>query len=126
MITAEQQLNEMNEERIKQRYELMAPFLDEKQRRLLAGAEAIAYGAGGQERIAELLDMAHSTVRRGMRDAMQPETVETRRVRRVGGGRKHATDQDTELRSTAPRYSGWVPREPLPYEGGFVTHLQEV
>jgi transposase len=99
MITAEQQLNEMNEERIKQRYELMAPFLDEKQRRLLAGAEAIAYGAGGQERIAELLDMAHSTVRRGMRDAMQPETVETRRVRRVGGGRKHATDQDTELRS---------------------------
>ena len=33
MITAEQRLNEMNEERIRQRYEILAPFLDEKQRR---------------------------------------------------------------------------------------------
>jgi hypothetical protein len=99
MITAEQKLNEMNEERIRQRYEILAPFLDEKQRRLLAGAEAIAYGAGGDERIAALLGMACSTVRRGMREAMQPETVEPKRVRRVGGGRKHATEIDPELRS---------------------------
>jgi hypothetical protein len=99
MITAEQRLNEMNEDRIKQRYEMLAPFLDEKQRRLLAGAEAIAYGAGGEERIAALLGMSNRTVHRGMQDATQPETVEPRRVRRVGGGRKQATDSDPELRS---------------------------
>jgi len=99
MITAEQQLNEMNEERIRQRYEILAPFLDERQRRLLAGAEAVAYGAGGEGRIANLLGMSNRTVRRGMQEVQQSETVEPRRVRRVGGGRKRATDKDPELRS---------------------------
>ncbi len=47
MITAEQRLNEMNEERIRQRYEILAPFLDEKQRRLFAGAKGQAPTAPG-------------------------------------------------------------------------------
>jgi hypothetical protein len=61
MITAGQRLNEMNEERLRQRYKMLAPFLDEKQRRLLAGAEAVTYGAGGEERIAVLLGMSPRT-----------------------------------------------------------------
>jgi transposase len=103
MITAGQKLNEMSEERIRQRYKMLAPFLDEKQRRLLAGAEAIAYGAGGEERIAALLGMSDRTVRRGMQEATHSEIIEPKRVRRVGGGRKHATDQDPELRSDLER-----------------------
>ena len=41
-----QSASERREEDIKQRYGMLAPFLDEKQRRLFAGTEAIAYGAG--------------------------------------------------------------------------------
>lgn len=41
MISTEQRLNEMSEARISERYQALSPFLDEKQRRLLAGAEAI-------------------------------------------------------------------------------------
>jgi len=97
MLTAEQTLNEMTEARIKQRYEMMAPFLDEKQRRLLAGAEAIAYGSGGLRRIASLVGLAKDTVGRGMHELRDPETVEPERVRGKGGGRKPTTEADPEL-----------------------------
>jgi transposase len=103
MITAEQQLKAMTEERIKQRYESLAPFLDERQRRLLAGAEALAYGTGGQKRVAALLGMSESTVSRGVRELRNPETIETERVRQLGGGRKPTTDSDPELLSDLER-----------------------
>ena len=77
---------------------MLPPFLDEKQRRLLAGAEAIAYGLGGPERLAALLRMSDRTIRRGMREIQNPEQVEPERVRRAGGGRKSATDTDLQLR----------------------------
>jgi hypothetical protein len=97
VLTAEQTLNEMTQARIKQRYEMVAPFLDEKQRRLLAGAEAIAYGSGGLRRVASLLGLAKDTVGRGMQQLRHPETVEPERVRGKGGGRKPTTDADPEL-----------------------------
>ena len=103
MITAEQTVNEMTEERIKQRYEALAPFLDERQRRLAAGAEAITYGEGGQTRVATLLGMSESTVARGMREVRNPESLDTERVRRPGGGRKTTTDSDPELRNDLQR-----------------------
>jgi len=103
MITAEQTVNELTEARIKQRYEALAPFLDERQRRLAAGAEAIAYGEGGQTRVAALLGMAQSTVARGMRELSNPESLDSERVRRPGGGRKQATETDPELRGDLER-----------------------
>lgn len=97
MVTAEQALNEKAEQRIAERYELVARFLDEKQRRLLAGAEAIAYGSGGQTRVASLLGMSADTVARGMRELRDPASVEPDRVRQPGGGRKPAEDSDPTL-----------------------------
>lgn len=98
MRTAEQRLQEMNAEQIRRRYEALAPFLNEKQRRLLAGTEALNFGAGGQERIAALLGLAKETVGRGMREVRHPETIEPERVRAKGGGRKRVVDRDTTLR----------------------------
>ena len=103
MISAEQRLNEMSEARIRERYQALARFLDEKQRRLLAGAEAISYGEGGQRRVASLLGMSQSTVARGMRELGNPETLEPQRVRRSGGGRKPTTDSDPQLRNDLER-----------------------
>ena len=97
VLTAEQTLNEMTEARIKQRYEMVRPFLDEKQRRLLAGAEAIAYGSGGLRRVAALLGMGKDTVGRGMHELRHPEAVEIEGVRSKGGGRKPTVETDPEL-----------------------------
>ena len=99
VLTADEMINEKAAERIKERFESVAPFLDEKQRRLLAGAEAKTYGAGGVERVAALVGMAENTVRRGLRELHNPEAIEPDRVRRPGGGRKPATETAPTLLS---------------------------
>lgn len=97
VTTAEQMLNERAAERIKQRFQAVSPFLDEKQRRLLAGAEAMSYGSGGVEKVADLLSLAENTVRAGMRELQHPELIEPERVRRPGGGRKPTAEIDPTL-----------------------------
>lgn len=62
-------------------------MLDEKQRRLYAGVEAVKYGVGGDKWIAALLGMHPQTVARGRRELLAGD-VEVERARKVGGGRK--------------------------------------
>jgi hypothetical protein len=64
---SEQVIKAKIDDQIKHRYHMLAPFLDEKQRRLFAGTEAIAYGSGGLKQISDLLNMSTATVSRGMK-----------------------------------------------------------
>jgi hypothetical protein len=66
---------------------LFFSLLDEKQRRLYAGLEALKTGRGGDARIAELLGLNAGTVARGRRELLSQD-VEVDRVRGTGGGRK--------------------------------------
>lgn len=66
---------------------LFYSLLDEKQRRLYAGLEALKTGRGGDTRIAELLGLDISTVARGRRELLAQD-VEVERIRAEGGGRK--------------------------------------
>jgi hypothetical protein len=66
---------------------LFFSVLDEKQRRLYAGLEALKTGRGGDARIAELLGLDAGTVARGRRELLAQD-VEVDRVRRAGAGRK--------------------------------------
>ena len=66
---------------------LFFSVLDEKQRRLYAGLEALKSGHGGDTRIAELLGLDVGTVARGRRELLEQD-IEVERVRATGGGRK--------------------------------------
>lgn len=66
---------------------LFFSLLDEKQRRVYAGLEAVRMGYGGDRRIAELLGLDTHTVAKGRRELLGDE-VDRARVRRRGGGRK--------------------------------------
>ena len=66
---------------------LFFSLLDEKQRRLYAGLEALKIGHGGDQRVADLLGLDVGTVARGRRDLVEQDT-EVERIRRSGGGRK--------------------------------------
>lgn len=82
-----------SEQLIKKRYDMMATFLDEKQRRLLAGTEAVVYGTGGLKSISALLGMSTGTVSRGMKEARNPETIEQDRIRQPGGAETRHGDR---------------------------------
>ena len=66
---------------------LFASLLDERQRRLFAGLEALKCGWGDDRRIAQLLGIDPSTVAAGRRQLVERD-VELDPVRRAGGGRK--------------------------------------
>jgi len=81
---------------IRQRYELLSPHLSERDRRLFAGAEAIALGRGGVTRVAEATGLDRATVTRGVAECKDPARV-AEGVRAPGGGRKSATERDPGL-----------------------------
>ena len=85
--------------RIKQRFDTMVRFLNERQRRLVAAPVATSYGEGGIREVAKALEMSESTVRRGIGELEDPESIEPQRVRRPGGGLKRTVDTDPTLRS---------------------------
>ena len=70
---------------------LFFSLLDEKQRRLYAGLEALKTGRGGDAQIADLLGLDIGTVARGRHELLEQD-VEVDRVRRLGGGR-HAVEK---------------------------------
>jgi len=82
-------------EPIRERFSTVAPFLDERGRRLVAAAEAFAAGYGGIAAVAMATGMAPSTIGRGLKELAQDDPSE--RVRRPGAGRKPAIVKDPTL-----------------------------
>ena len=66
---------------------LFYSLLDEKQRRLYAGLEALKLGRGGDRRISDLLGLDPHTVAKGRRELLRQEVLR-KPVRQTGGGRK--------------------------------------
>ncbi len=67
------------------------PLLDENQRRWVAGGFADILGHGGVTAVAKMSGLARGTMGRGISEIFSGEAV-TGRIRRVGGGRKPATE----------------------------------
>jgi hypothetical protein len=78
------------------KFQTILPHLDERQRRLLLGAEARALGHGGIRAVALAADVREATVSLGV-DELDAGTEPLGRVRRRGGGRKRLVDLDPGL-----------------------------
>jgi hypothetical protein len=72
------------------------PHLNERGRRMLAAAEALALGHGGVSQISRACGLSRVTILHGIRDLAEPALSEGR-VRRAGGGRKSLVTQDPAL-----------------------------
>ena len=82
---------------IRARYEQMAPFLDERERRLFVAGEALSLGHGGVTAVAAATGMARSTINRGMADLKAGHADLGGAIRRPGGGRKRAVETQPGL-----------------------------
>jgi hypothetical protein len=78
------------------KFAALLPHLNERQRRLYLATEAVALGHGGNHAVARLAEVSESTIVRGraeVADGAEP----LGRVRRAGGGRKSAAENDPGL-----------------------------
>jgi Rhodopirellula transposase DDE domain len=87
---------EVTHEMLAAKFEAIFPHLDERQRRLLMGAEARALGHGGIRLVARAAGVREATVALGV-DELDSGAEPLGRARRLGGGRKRAAEVDPEL-----------------------------
>jgi hypothetical protein len=78
------------------KFAVIFPHLDERQRRLLMGAEARALGHGGIRLVARAAGVREATVSLGV-DELEAGAEPLGRARRPGGGRKRAPEVDPGL-----------------------------
>src|SRR5262249_10257829 len=86
--------------RIRRKYQMLLPEMDERLRRQWAAAEARELGWGGVSLVARATGLSRPTITAGMRELDQPDAqraAQPTRVRRPGGGRRPLTATDPGL-----------------------------
>ena len=89
---------EVSEGSLGEFFSVMGVVLDERQRRLLAGAVARMLGRGGPTLVARVSGMSRSTVTDGVKE-IDAGVVASDRIRREGGGPPQLIDLDPSLLS---------------------------
>jgi hypothetical protein len=87
----------VSEEQLTEFFSAVMPLLDERQRRVVAGASAKMFGRGGASTVARAAAMSRNTVITGANEVSSGEAAPSPRVRREGGGRKALIDKDPNL-----------------------------
>jgi transposase len=86
----------MAHDELLQKYHLLFPHLTERQRHLVAAADAEQLGRGGIALVARLSGFSRPTLYQAMKD-LRGEPLPVERIRRPGAGRKKRVEQDPRL-----------------------------
>lgn len=79
------------------RFAAISPYLDERQRRLVAAAEAKASGPRSISIVSRATGLSREVIAQGLKELENPPELPAGRVRRPGGGRKPLTTKDPGL-----------------------------
>jgi transposase len=83
---------------LREKYQALAPFMDERVLRRWAAVEARALGWGGASAVARATGISRTTIRSGIAEVRSPSTGPSAdRVRRPGAGRPRLTASDPKL-----------------------------
>lgn len=83
----------ISEKDLRDKYTGIFPILDERQRRVVAAADAISLGRGGVSKVARASGLSRTTVHSGITE-LRTQGAPIERIRKSGGGRKSVLDQD--------------------------------
>jgi len=116
-------------EGIRIRFKKLAPFLDERLRRLVAASESLTVGFGGTSVVSRQTGVSRRAIIRGIKELEEEPGVQAGRVRRTGGGRKKTVETDTTLKRDLERLVDPVtrgdPESPLRWTSKSVRKLAE-
>lgn len=118
---------------IQRRFRSLAPFLDERMRRVVAAAESEAIGYGGVSAVARATGVSRRAITEGMKELHRRKTARQAsspsRIRREGAGRKRTIDKDPSLLEDLDRLVDPVtrgdPESPLRWTCKSVRRLAE-
>lgn len=77
---------------IQVRFQKLAPFLDERMRRLVAAAESVALGLGGTTKVSRATGVSRRAIGEGVKELALPPVKQKGRIRRrVAAARERLT-----------------------------------
>jgi transposase len=82
---------------LRHKFDLIFPFLNEKQRRIILGAEAKIFGYSGISEVSRATGVSRRVISEGIKELENPESILLNRVRKKGGGRKKEIEKDSTL-----------------------------
>lgn len=114
---------------IEQKFNILREHLNEKTRRLWCGTEAMALGRGGITIVSNATKISHPTIRCGVKEINNPETILKDRIRKAGGGRRILEDKDKTLKADIekliePATMG-DPESPLRWTSKSIQHIAD-
>ena len=88
-----------DDKKLKEKYALLLPHLDEKSKRLYLASESIGIGRGGISKTSRLTGFSRVTLTSGIKElqAADVKNIGKKQIRKAGGGRKKSIDKDTGL-----------------------------
>jgi len=105
------------EDIIREKYQMLAPELNERTLRLFAAAEAKYLGRGGITLVARAIEVSRDRISRGLQDLEAERKLQPDRIRRPGGGRKKQVEEDPTLKKDLEQlispYTRGDPESPL-------------
>jgi hypothetical protein len=120
---------------LREKYDALAPIMDEHLHRLWAASEALALGWGGITLVAQATGLSQTTIRAGIADLKAPHPLagegveEPARIRRRGGGRKPLSQTDPtlcrDLKELVDPATRGDPQSPLCWTCKSTRHLAE-
>ena len=114
---------------LRTKYRALFSHLDERQRRLVAAADAAALGRGGVSRVGRYSGLSRPTIHKGLAELRQAP-LSPGRVRRPGAGRKPLLEVSPALRVAVERLiepaTRGAPMSPLRWTSKSTRHLAEV
>lgn len=90
----------VDEKAIAARFSFLSPALDERMRRLVLGAEAMAIGHGGIMAVSRSTGVYRETIAAGVAEleaGLEGKDIATKRIRKPGGGRTKTVEKDPQL-----------------------------
>lgn len=112
---------------IQEKYLALRPNLNERQRRLWGGTEALALGWGGVSIVVASTGLSAPTIRKGIRELQKPAILPLNRIRIQGGGRKRKETLDLTLKEDLMRliepHTRGDPQSPLKWCSKSMRHI---
>jgi len=93
----EEIMTQDSEDKIKEKFDAISPFLDEKATRLWCATEARAYGYGGITLVSNATNVSRTTIKRGIEELKKTSTQDVTKTRQPGGGRKKISTKDATI-----------------------------
>jgi hypothetical protein len=114
---------------IKERFEILKPFLNEKQMRLWAAAESSVLSYGGISAVAKATGISRRAITVGNQELAGKIVPEHERIRCTGAGRKKAIEKDKALKDELEKlidpFTRGDPESPLKWTAKSVRNLAD-